>query len=233
MQAWRVRILLVAFLAIVLGACSEEEEISRAPTSPSEETQTYSAAELDSMGWEAFDEARFATALEYFSQAVELPDVQPSSRLGLAWSMAYWGDLEVWADAAEIFADLAEEGFYSGLCLLGRAAVLVWIEPDSAAASALAALETGEEFAYGESLQFDASDAHFLLAEAYYRAAEYALAQAEVDILDPENGLDPESSDTWVVDGVRYETYEQALAAEIQYLRVIFGLEVPQPSSSR
>jgi hypothetical protein len=59
-----------------------------------------------------------------------------------------------------------------------------------------------------------------ILAQAYFRlgAASFPNAQAHLDVLDPDNGLDPADSATWVVESVTYDTYAEALLKAIERL---------------
>lgn len=57
-----------------------------------------------------------------------------------------------------------------------------------------------------------------MLSEAYLNTGFTEYAQDQLDIVFPDNGLDPDLSDTWIVDSETYGNYESALIALINYL---------------
>jgi hypothetical protein len=73
----------------------------------------------------------------------------------------------------------------------------------------------------------DAEDLHLVIAQASAQLARYADAQAELDLLDPANGLDPNDDETWVVDGTTYGTYREALFAAIEEVEHRVGAPLP------
>ena len=80
-------------------------------------------------------------------------------------------------------------------------------------------LEPNFVFSYKQTI--DSKDIRLGLAEAYFFKQNYNLAQDQVDILDPNNGIDPNQSVFWTVDSIIYNTYPEALLALIEKLKTI------------
>ena len=69
------------------------------------------------------------------------------------------------------------------------------------------ALAIDPDYVFEHDPTFDWKDLRLILAQSYYGLSQYDEAQAQVDILNPDNTLDPES-----------DTYMEDLLAEIQRL---------------
>ena len=115
-------------------------------------------------------------------------------------------------------------GEYVEDAFAGRAATaLAASENLLAIASAESTLARDHVYEFSRHDKYNWRDLRLIMAQAYFALAQYSDAQAQVDILDPDNGLDPADSESWVVDGQTHLTYEAALAMEIEWLRSTEG----------
>ena len=60
--------------------------------------------------------------------------------------------------------------------------------------------------------------------EYIFTAGHLSKAQEQINFLDPSNQLDPNTSNTWVVNGVIHPSYAKALMAYIDFLDVQYGM---------
>ncbi len=168
-------------------------------------------------GWQYFAGDDFDQAILEFDDAIaEDPDCKDAHN-GRGWTYARMDSL---SDAAAAFeAALAIDGTFldahTGLALVSSAAN----DHDQAIASAMAVLdEEGDEYVFRRDDNIVSAVLRLVLAQSYFYTAQYTSAQEQVDLLDPDNGLDPADSDTWRVDGTDYSTYEEALLMTIHLL---------------
>ncbi|MCK4548426.1 MAG: carboxypeptidase regulatory-like domain-containing protein [Candidatus Eisenbacteria sp.] len=168
-------------------------------------------------GWGSYDEADLGRAASQFLVAVEENPACADARNGLGWTYARFDSLESAVESFE--AALALDGefldAFTGLALVSSALN----EHDEAIAAAIAVLDAaGDAYVFRRDESITSADLRLVLAQSYFYTSQYALAQEQVDLLDPGNGLDSGEPDTWWVEGVHYPTYEEALLAEIQII---------------
>ena len=208
-----VQLALLAAVALLMVSCSSDDTSGSGgggSTGPS-----HSADQLNTMGWESFDIADYTQARVYFEEATTLNPNHNAARLGLAWTEAYTGDHQ---NAIANFQIVIDNGSYTLDGTAGKATASLAVDADEAVSAAQSALDLDADYSFYKRPSFNALDLHLIIAEAHFTASRYPQAQDEVDILDPDNGLDPGDSDSWVVDGVLYPTYQQALLFEIEML---------------
>ena len=182
-----------------------------------------SAEELAGEGWGLFESDDFSDAKAKFGQAIAKDTAYADAYNGRGWCNAFI-DLEDEAisdfDAANI-KGLSKPDAYAGL-----AAIYVGDQEfQSATANAKSALSMDPTYQFSHRTSIDYLDLHLILAQAYYGlGGEYLdSAQQEVDYLNPGNNLNPADPLTWVVGGVTYHTYAEALLKEIQRLEESIG----------
>jgi tetratricopeptide (TPR) repeat protein len=212
-KTWRGVLLAVcacAGLALAVGSCGDDGGGPR-----------LSAAELNESGWEDCALGEYNEALSSFEEALSLEDGLVEARLGWAWCKAYLGD---YSASVSGYDEVIDSGEFVTDAFAGRAAAALEI-PDyaGAIASADSALARDPGYRFGRQPAYDFGDLRLILAQSHFALAQYESAQDQVDIIDPSNRLDPESSATWVVGGVTYSTYEAALAAIIEFLWALEG----------
>lgn len=170
-------------------------------------------------GWREFEAGNYGAAIGIFQDVLAEGDGENEARNGLGWSFAYSGDLDSarqWFDAA-VARDSAMVDAEAGM-----SAVLLGLgDASGAAARAGAALDRDGEWSFSHRSGVDHDDLHLILAQAYFNLgeAEWSTAQAEVDLLDPANGLDPADSATW--NGL--PSYGAALLKEIEKIEEEVG----------
>ncbi len=143
---------------------------------------------------------------------------------GIGWSKARLYDYDVAYNnfSSAIQRDSASPGPAVVDAYVGRAGVLyaknLYNDAINDAVKALG-LDGMYQFTHDLSLKF--TDIRFLLAEAYYHTQQYQKAQENVDFL--RNllalGVIDWSARPVVVDGVSYDTYQEALLKAIEGLR--------------
>jgi tetratricopeptide (TPR) repeat protein len=200
---------LLACVALCLGpaSCGKDDEEGGGTTGPQ-----LTAEELNALGWEAFTGGAYTSAVGHFEAAVALNGGFEEARLGLGWACASVGRYD---DAMSAFGALLA-GAYATDAYAGLAAAALPHHPDQAVAAAQTALSRDGAYSFYKRPSYDHRDLHLVLAEAHFALAEYAAAQAQVELLDPGVVLDPQAPG-----------YVQALAAEIERLGTLLAPGLP------
>jgi tetratricopeptide (TPR) repeat protein len=169
-----------------------------------------------------FEAKDYERALASFEEAISNGYKSAEAYLGAGWSNLM---LENISDAIDACNDALEEGYskaedaYCGLSIAYLATLGTATDAQKAASYADSVLSIDSHYTFSHLATVNYLDVHLVRAEANLYLGDYARVQQSLDILDPDNGLDPEDSNTWVVDGRRYNTYLEALIAEIEYVR--------------
>lgn len=207
---WLAAVPLIALLFCV-SSCGKDEGPGPGMT----------AAEHNEAGWTSYGLHDYAGASAHFSEALGLDPALTEARLGLAWCEAQAGE---YPTALDGFNEIIDTGEYVADAYAGRAATaLAASEYSLAIASAESTLAIDSQYAFHRRDEYNWRDLRLIMAQAYFALAQYSNAQGQVDILDPDNGLDPGDPGTWVVDGVTHPTYEAALVMEIDVLGFMEG----------
>lgn len=199
-----IMVLLVAMLGVL--SCGDEETGPTTPTGPS-------AEELNATGWDTLSDGDYLAAVQYFTDALEKDATLDEARLGLGWSNALTGE---YAEAVSSFTVLVDAGALTVDAYAGRAAAALAVDPALALSSAEGALGINSGYVFERRPSFDYLDLHLIMAEANFALAQYPAAQAQVDILDPDNALDP-SDPNYLTD----------LAFAIEALRALVAGDLP------
>jgi len=207
---WLVAVPLIALLVCV-SSCGDDEGPGPGTT----------ASDHNEAGWSSYANGDHTNARASFEKALGLEAGLIEARLGLAWCEAHDGE---YSTALDDFDEVMETGEYVADAFAGRAATALAASQDSLAiASAESTLARDHVYEFSRHDKYNWRDLRLIMAQAYFALAQYSDAQAQVDILDPDNGLDPADSESWVVDGQTHLTYEAALAMEIEWLRSTEG----------
>ena len=191
---------------VCLSSCGDDEGAGPGLT----------ASDYNEAGWSSYAVEDYTNARANFGKALELEAGFIEARLGLAWCEAHGGEYPA---ALEDFNEVMDAGEYVTDAFAGRSATALAASQDSLAiASAESTLARDPVYEFRRKKEYDWRDIRLITAQAHYALAQYGGAQAQVDILDPDNGLDPADSESWVVNGQTYITYEAALAMEIEWL---------------
>ncbi len=182
-----------------------------------------SAEHATSVGWTEFEAGAYGDALAAFHVALNLDENYAEAYLGRGWSHLFRDDLSNARVAlqAAISKGLTTVDANAGLAIVFREV------PDlpSAISQALTVVTSDADWAFSHMSSVDYRDMHLLLAQCYFRQGEawFDEAQAQVDILDPSNGLDPADSGTWSAGGETFSTYGAALMTVIMELETAIG----------
>ncbi len=200
-------------LVIDAGASSELSEFM---TGENEESITQN-------GWIWFAQNEMDSATFYFDEALLQNDKYGWAFIGRGWVQLRQGELLE-----------ALSNFNTGLTFdptildgrVGRAAInLSFNAYDNVISDGNYVLNTDGNYVFEYDETVDYRDVHIFLAQAYYAKGDFESVQAHCNILDPNNGLDPAMPSSWVVNGVTYGTYLEALLGLIQYLVLQYGGE--------
>lgn len=222
-------ITLALTLALALGACR-----NGGPTKP-ERIDDFNEA-----GWALFESSRFAEALQEFSDGLELDadSTNVSGHVGKGWCLLLLGSEDSTAIVAALkVGNTSAEWDTAAWCGLATARLNqeLYAAADSLAGLALAADSEYVfiKFTSGEEINW--RDMLVIQAEARFLTTSYTLAWQAILPLLPENpslvvgvpngNLDPSDPATWIVDGMTFALYEEALASVIFKLVRKYRLE--------
>jgi hypothetical protein len=193
-------------LLVFISSCGDDEGAGPGMT----------AGDHNAAGWSSYAGEDYASARASFEQALGIDIGLTEARLGLAWCKAHEGE---YSAAFSDFDVVREAEQYVADAFAGSAATALGASQDPLAiAHAESTLARSPAYEFGRRPSYNWRDLRLILAQGNYSLAQYGDAQAQVDILDPDNGLDPADSESWVVDGQAHLTYEAALAMEIELL---------------
>jgi len=181
------------------------------------------AAWQTEQGWASFQAEDYRGAIGHFGYAQVLDPEYGPAYLGEGWSQAFVGQLDLARTALEHARSL---GLSTHDASAGLAVVLK-LQGDlhRAIAEANSILTDEPAYVFSRRVSIDWRDLRLLIAQCWYRLGErhFDHVQAQVDLLDPDNGLDPMDPASWVVDGARFESYAIALLVELTRLEAILS----------
>lgn len=207
---WLLSSLIVtALIASLVGCSSKDGPTEPKPTALEE-------------AWEQFEAGEYTDAIASFRTILAEDGTLADGYNGLGWSFAFTGMLD---SAAGHFSTAisSDANLVDPLACLS-AVRLAQGDYDDAITHASDALAKNSSWTFAHRAGVDYRDLHLILAEAYFRQGEtsFSAAQAQVDILNPSNGLDPGDSQTW--NG--YPSYAAALLKIIQTLEDQIGADM-------
>jgi tetratricopeptide (TPR) repeat protein len=172
--------------------------------------------------WSLFESGEYAKAVETFRTVLSGDSTLTDGYNGLGWSFAFAGMLDSASGHLTTAISKDADSVDPLVCL--SAVRLAQGDYDDAVSLASDALDLDDSWSFGHYAGVDYLDLRLILAEAYFGKGESSFpgAQAQVDILDPSNGLDPSDPQTW--NG--HPTYTAALLRVIQTLEEQIGAEM-------
>ncbi|MFO7769018.1 MAG: tetratricopeptide repeat protein [bacterium] len=207
----RAPILGALLLALAAAGCSSGSGPSVDPREKTDE------------GWAAFESGDYAAAAAAFQDAVRADEAFADAWNGLGWSRAF---LEQLGDAAMALQKAVDSGLVVPDARAGLAIVYREVPHlDGAITEARAVLAADAHWVFSHMTSVDYLDIHLVLAQCYYRLGEenFGSAQAQLDILDPDNGLDAGDPGSWTVGSATYGTYAEALLVAIEQAAAAVG----------
>ena len=182
-----------------------------------------SAVYSTSLGWISFTAGEYSNALGHFQAAINLAVNHADAYLGLGWSHLLLDELS--SARVEL-----QQAIMKGLPTVDADAGLAVINMEFpnlplAISHALTVLNSDPQWVFSRQTSIDYRDMRLLLAQCYFRQGEewFDEAQAQVNILDPTNGLEPGDPGTWSVGDTTYATYGAALMTLIMELELSIG----------
>ncbi len=168
------------------------------------------------LGWTYFSEEDYINALTSFETALLGNSSYGEAYIGRGWCYIRLDNTE------QAFSNLDTGLVLDNSVLVGYAGrALIHLSQQSysqAIADAMVVIDADSVYQFSYDSSIDHILMRLVMAQAYYATQDYDQAQAQCDIIDPDNGLDPVLPATWSVDGVQYDTYIEALLPLIQYL---------------
>lgn len=191
--------ILLILLAILSGCVNGPDDVVTLPPADVYDTAV-------AVGWLGFEAGSYGDAVLTFDKAVEIDPALSQAYLGLGWSYAMLDQM----DFALPNLDLAiERDAESPDGYAGKAFIhLARGEYESAIEAARQGIDFGgEDYVFIQIPDVQTRNLRLVMAESHYALGQHSDAQAQVDILNPDNNLDENN-----------RTYEQELLLEIENL---------------
>jgi hypothetical protein len=214
--ALRVAVSLFLFVAVMIisGGCAEDKTLS-----PEEQT-----VRILDMGWGHFESGDYGMAESVFADLLRISVTHAEGRLGYGWSLLMSGNP---ANAQVILSTAAAAG---GVTYLDARAGMALANDalgrfDKTITSAQVVLSTDSTYVFLHATQVDWRDLCYVLSKAYLLESEQADPGLRLSVrylrrIDGQTPLiradDPE---TWVSNGVTYETLAEAVLKRLEFLQ--------------
>ncbi|MCP4546532.1 MAG: hypothetical protein GY835_08725 [bacterium] len=202
------RLLLVTCLGVLVLSCSSGE------TGP--DSEEISVQELVTAGWSLFELGEYSQAKGKFREALEIETGYTEARVGLGWSLIRTDSLQSAKINFEDALSSQPESPESAQCGLAIVA-LADSEFELAMTSSNDVLESEPAYEFSHDSSIDYIDMHAIRAESGFHLEQFILAQQSLDMLYPENGLDPQDPSTWVIAGESYSSYSHAFLVALEF----------------
>ncbi len=202
---------------------ASENKSGRVQSGENQFVTAMSFSDLVQAAWNAYEKGQYSQAIQYFNQVIAEHPFWADAYNGLGWCYAS-GAIDSLDAAEKNFSDAIYHDPKLAEAYAGRGFVyLSQKRYNSAVADFQKCLELQPDFTFSHNSAVDSQDVHLGLAEAYFYRQELDKAQQELDYLEPDNGLSPNDTATWVVDGTSYATYPAALLAWLEKLKSVIG----------
>lgn len=200
--AFRFLVAFIVVMVLLSGCVSEPDDAIVLP-----QTDLYHVKVAEA--WIGFESGHYHDAIIAFGEASEIDPLRSDAYLGLGWCYAMTDEME---ESLLNFglAILREPGVPDGHA--ARAFVyLAQNEYEAAIASADEAISLGgEQYVFSQIPDVRTRNLRLLIAECYYALGRYSDAQAQIDILKPDNNLNSDS-----------RNYKRDLLLEIEALKSV------------
>jgi len=186
------------------------------------------------LGWQLLKEKNYYGAKSAFRNYLTYYPASVSALTGLGWCLLRTDSIS--AAQSNFLAALDSEPLQAE-ALSGMA----WLTFRASQWTGLQAhleklLASDSLYIFPGDTSYNYRDLRLMLANAYNRLDMSAEAQAQLDLIYPQNGLNPDDSTTWKVNDPpyvwEYATYEEALNGLIEYLNWLFwNNSLPKPAA--
>ncbi len=212
-ESWIVPLILA--VAVAAGACN---------TAPPEDGGGGSGPDVSAtiaLGWTAWEAADYSTAFDHFEDAFSQNATSAEARNGLGWAELFRGHMSqaIYHFDYAMYLQLPVFDAHLGMAIALRDSA----HYSNAILTAQQILEAIPRYEFSHRTSINWKDLRLLIAACAIRRGEdyFDLAQANVDSLDPGNGLDPDTPATWVVGSTTYDSYPEALIKKIEALEAV------------
>jgi len=166
-------------------------------------------------GWRCYAAGKLDSARYYYDNAYQINPLSAEIWACLGWWWLRNGQLD---SARAHFAQALFFGPTQPVALAGLATLaMVNNEPAKAIGYLSTILDAIPAWQYAYYPPLNHKRLRLQLAEAYFQTGQYFQAQQQLDLVWPANGLNPDITTTWKVNGVTYDSYAAALFAAIEY----------------
>ena len=174
------------------------------------------AGELINSGWINFEIGEYTLAIEDFNSAISKDASASEAYSGIGWSRIRLDMI----GAAQTSFLTALDGNYAGKELLaGLAAISLANEEYSTAIGyAESILNIDPDWVFEHDNSIDYKDVWLIVATAYFHEGDFAEVELAIQNIDSAYSISENDSNTWVVGGNLYLTYQEAVAAYLQSL---------------
>lgn len=215
----------IAVLAVLLLAgCEGDDDSNQTPVTPPDALDT--AAEYTDRGWERFEVENYSDALSDFNAAISLDDTYGEAYTGQGWTrLSQATSRNSMRAAVDSFVKATLNGEAGADALAGRAAANLGVGSTSYSAAiidAQEALAADAEFVFIHRPSFNADDIHLIDAFANAGQGDFPEALSVADLV-LDSGIEEGNSDTWVVDGTTYDSFNGAVLAYLYKLSEQFS----------
>lgn len=199
---------------------AESENAGGKISSPEGEFTTKKTIEMIfEQAWNDYAEGQYQQAIRQFRQLVESSSSFYEAYLGLGWCYAASPVDSLQKSKFNFSTAISFQGDLTS-AYAGRGFVNMALElSHEAIADFLMVLQLDEDFVFERDSEINNKDVRLGLAELYFYQQKFSLAQEQVDVLKPDNGLNADDSETWVVNGTAYGSYAESLLALIETLK--------------
>ncbi|HPY01418.1 MAG TPA: fibronectin type III domain-containing protein [Candidatus Marinimicrobia bacterium] len=167
-------------------------------------------------GWQFFREKNYSAAKTAFDSAHQINPFLAEIQAAYGWLQIRTNDLD---SARQNLTAAYNLDHYLPITLAGLAVISMIDDAPLAAINyvkAVLSLDQRWEYRYNPEISW--KSLLLIRAQAYFQTNQMNLAQADLDSLWPQNGLNPNLPSSWVVNKQSYDTYETAFGAALNYL---------------
>ncbi len=198
---WQL-VVFIATTAIFIGCVNGPEDALVLPL-----TDVYQIKIVE--GWIEFESGHYYGAISAFDEASEIEPMRSNSYLGLGWCYAMIDELDTSMSNFETAISI-EPDAPDGYAAMAFVYLAQKQHEDAITAAEQAISLGGEEYVFSQIPDVQTRNIRLVIAECHYALGQYAEAQAQVDILKPDNDLNQNS-----------HTYKQDLIMEIEGLKSV------------
>jgi hypothetical protein len=181
--------MLLGLAVVVLAGCGGDGG-TQPPPPPT-------AAELTAEGWTFFEAGEMDSAAARFDRALGIDETYVDALVGRGWTLLRTGQVNASIQSFDAVlgtgrpTDTADRRDALG----GR--TLAWAgagDPDSVVPDGLALLEAAPDYVFRHDATYTASDVRWLVAKAALEAGLFEEVVAQLDVLSPGHGLNPDAA---------------------------------------